>query len=227
MKYFLFSTLLIFAFVAHGQPLQIKLDYEERPKLDTWYRDNKNLQFFLDENKKHQYNKSSNVCIHIRWDSIKINQRLVWFTDLKLDSLAGPSMEETRNAFGGNLWLSLWCNTGAGDSVWLQPLILTRGYKGKWASTKRIPVCTAKWVFVKFNLAGLQYTKWGEGPEVPDLKSGLIRCFEIGLLNGNNSPKGFIDFRFDDLMISNYEPVASSPRSLSSRTILKSGIPIN
>lgn len=206
MKHIFFTVLLMYAFVAKCQQIQIKLDYEERPDLGAWYRDNKNVQFFLDDNKKHQYKSSSDVCIHIRWDSIKPNQQFIWFTDLKLDSLANGSMDEIRKAFGDHLWLSFWCNTGKGDTVWLQPLMLTRGHKGKWASTQRVPVSTATWKFVKFNLAELQYIKWGEGPEVPDLKSDLIRCFEIGLLNGNNSPKGFIDFRFDDFMLSNYEP---------------------
>lgn len=209
MKKTVFVSLFILPLLSvNAQNREIKLDYEDRPATAGWWKDNNQVKFSLDERKKNQYALSSEVCLHVRWDSIPAGRTNVWFTDLKIDSLANPVMDDVRRAFGSKLWLSFWCNTGHGDTLWVQPLLLTRGHKGKWGAKKRTPISSSEWVFLKFNLAELEYAKWGTGPEIPNLTSDEIRCFEVGLLNGNSSPKGFIDARFDDVMISNYEPFA-------------------
>jgi hypothetical protein len=207
------SLFLIQLLSANAQNREIKLDFEDRPATAAWWKDNNQVKFSLDERKKNQYTPSSDVCLHLRWDSIPTGRKNVWFTDLKIDSLANPVMNDVRRAFGSKIWLSFWCNTGNGDTLWVQPLLLTRGHKGKWGAKKRTPISSSEWVFLKFNLAELEYSKWGKGSEVPNLKSDEIRCFEVGLLNGNNSPKGFIDARFDDVMISNYEPFAGKKKN--------------
>ena len=125
---------------------------------------------------------------------------------LVIDSLANPEMDQTRAEFSDKIWLSCWCNTGQGDSIYMQPLMLTKGHKGKWGAKKMVPVCSAQWVFLKFKMADLEYENWGKIPGLPNLKTDEIRCFELGLRNGKTSPKGFIDARFDEVMISNYEP---------------------
>jgi len=38
------------------------------------------------------------------------------------------------------------------------------------------------------------------------MKTNEIRRFGLDLRNGKNSPKGFIDARFDEVMITDYEP---------------------
>jgi hypothetical protein len=155
---------------------------------------------------ENQQNPGSKVCLNVRWDSIPTNKSWCWFTDLKIDSLANPVMDRVRTEFGDQIWLSCWCNSGIGDSVYVQPLMLTRGHKGKWGAKKMVGLSSSKWVFLKFKLADLEYENWGKIPGLPNLKSDEIRCFELGLRNGKISAKGFIDARFDDLMISNYEP---------------------
>ena len=211
MKITLLTCFIFFNIVlCFAQKRSVKLDFENKPPVKTWWKANDNVQFDLDTDQAHQKSALSKVCVKVRWDPIHADQQNTWFTDLKMDSLANPSMDSVRKEFGGNIWLSFWCNTGEGDTLWVQPLMLTRGHKGKWASTVRTPVASGKWLLIKFNLATLHYTKWGEGPELPDLNTDLIRCFEVGLLNGNHSPKGFIEARFDDFMISNYEPFPKS-----------------
>jgi hypothetical protein len=115
-------------------------------------------------------------------------------------------MDKIRAEFGDQIWLSCWCNSGNGDSVYIQPLMLTFGHKGKWGAKKMVGIGSPKWIFMKFKLADLEYENWGKIPGLPDLKTGEIRCFELGLRNGKTSPKGFIDARFDEVMITNYEP---------------------
>lgn len=211
-KMLLFASAILIVGMVQAQKLEIKLHYEDRPNVSTWWKANKQVHFSLDDKKKHQYDKSSRVCLKVRWDSITGNRQNVWFTDLKIDSLANPVMDKMRAEFGDKIWLSFWCNTGKGDTLLVQPLLLTRGHKGKWGANSRTPICSEKWVFVKFNLAELDYSKWGEGPALPDLKSDAIRCFEVGLLNAATAPKGFIEARFDDVMISNYEPFAKGAK---------------
>jgi hypothetical protein len=166
----------------------------------------------LDEKKENQQNPNSKVCLNVRWDTIPANKSWCWFTDLKIDSLANPAMDQVRAAFSDQIWISCWCNTGNGDSVYVQPLMLTRGHKGKWGAKKMVPVCSTEWVFLKFKLADLEYENWGKIPGLPNLKTDEIRCFELGLRNGKTSHKGFIDARFDELMITNYEPFANKTK---------------
>lgn len=199
----LFFSLLLYESSAQQK---IVINYEDKPNTANWWRDNNQVKFILDENKNHQQNSNSKVCMNVHWDSIPAGKSWCWFTDLKIDSLANPAMDQVRAEFNDKIWLSCWCNTGNGDSIYVQPLMLTRGHKGKWGAKKMVPVYSPEWVFLKFKLADLEYENWGKIPGLPDLKTNEIRCFELGLRNGKTSPKGFIDARFDDVMITNYEP---------------------
>jgi hypothetical protein len=207
----IFFFLLLMVFEGKAQQ-KIVLTYEDKPNTANWWRDNHLVTFLFDEDKNHQQNKASGVCLDVRWDSIPANKSWCWFTDLKIDSLANPVMDNLRAEFRDKIWLSCWCNTGQGDSVYIQPLILTKGHKGKWGAKKMIGLATSSWVFLKFKLADLEWENWGKIPGLPDLKTPEIRCFELGLRNGNTSPKGFIDISFDDVMISNYEPFPNNPQ---------------
>jgi len=200
---FCFFVLLI----SEGRAQQkIVLNYEEKPNTANWWRDNNHVKLLLDEKKENQQSPNSKVCLNVHWDSIPANKSWCWFTDLKIDSLANPAMERVRTEFSDKIWLSCWCNSGNGDSIYVQPLMLTKGHKGKWGAKKMVGIGSAEWVFLKFKLADLEYENWGKIPGLPDLKTNDIRCFELGLRNGKTSPKGFIDARFDELMITSYEP---------------------
>jgi hypothetical protein len=203
--HFIILFFSLIAIAGSGQQ-KIVIGYEDKPNTTSWFRDNNQVKFLLDERKENQQNPYSKVCLNVRWDSIPANKSWCWFTDLKIDSLAYPAMDPVRAEFSDKIWLSCWCNSGQGDSIFIQPLILTRGHKGKWGAKKMVPVYSPEWVFLKFKLADLEYDNWGKIPGLPNLKSDEIRCFELGLRNGKTSPKGFIDARFDDLMITNYEP---------------------
>jgi hypothetical protein len=185
---------------------KIGSNYEDKPNTSNYWRDNHQVKFLLDERKENQQNPNSKVCLNVRWDSIPANKSWCWFTDLKIDSLANPAMDQVRAEFSDKIWLSCWCNTGQGDSVYVQPLMLTRGHKGKWGAKKMVGIGSSNWIFLKFKLADLEYENWGKIPGLPNLKTNEIRCFEFGLRNGKTSPKGFIDARFDEVMITNYEP---------------------
>jgi hypothetical protein len=202
--FILFLLLLLLPQIRAAQ--KIVLNYEDKPNTSNWWRDNNKVKFLMDENKNHQQEKNSKVCLNVRWDSIPANKSWCWFTDLKIDSLANPAMDQVRAEFADQIWLSCWCNTGKGDSIYIQPLLLTRGHKGKWGAKKMVGVSSPEWIFLKFKLADLEYENWGKISGSPNLKTDEIRCFELGLRNGKTSPKGFIDARFDDVMISNYEP---------------------
>jgi len=202
----LFLILLFMSLFVCKAQKAIVSDYENKPNTSKWWRDNNQVKILLDEKKENQQNPHSKVCLNLHWDSIPANKSWCWFTDLKIDSLANPEMDQTRAEFSDKIWLSCWCNTGQGDSIYMQPLMLTKGHKGKWGAKKMVPVCSAQWVFLKFKMADLEYENWGKIPGLPNLKTDEIRCFELGLRNGKTSPKGFIDARFDEVMISNYEP---------------------
>jgi len=206
MKKILLVSLCLSLFPGLQGPQKIVMNYEDKPNTVGWFRDNHQVKFLLDEKKENQQNPNSNVCLNIRWDSIPANKPWCWFTDLKIDSLANPAMDQMRTEFSDKIWLSCWCNSGNGDSLYVQPLMLTRGHKGKWGAKKMVGIGSSQWVFLKFKLADLEYENWGKVPGLPNLKTNDIRCFELGLRNGKTSPKGFIDARFDDVMITNYEP---------------------
>jgi len=205
---FLF-ILLIFESQAQQK---IVLNYEDKPNTASWWRDNNHVKLLLDEKKENQQSLNSKVCLNVRWDSIPANKSWCWFTDLKIDSLANPAMDRVRTEFGDKIWLSCRCNSGNGDSVYMQPLMLTKGHKGKWGAKKMVGISSPDWVFLKFKLADLVYENWGKIPGLPDLKTNDIRCFELGLRNGKTSPKGFIDARFDEVMITNYEPFSNETK---------------
>jgi hypothetical protein len=197
----LFLLILVGGF-ASAQKLDIKYDYENSPVVSGYWKANDQVKFEIDTEKKSQLNEVSKACLKVRFSNIRADQKNVWFTDLKMDSLANPKMEQIRLDFGGELWLSFWCKVNTGDTLWLNPLMLTQHHEGKWSSKSRAPVFVKDWTFIKFNLAALEYSHWGEGPEVPDLSTNLVRCFEIGFMNGSSSPIGFVEARFDDYMLS-------------------------
>lgn len=204
-KWSLILFFMILLLVSQAQQ-KIVLNYEDKPVTKNWWRDNSHVKFLLDERNENQQNPVSKVCLNVRWDSIPQNKPWCWFTDLKIDSLANPVMDQIRSEFSDQIWLSCWCSAGNGDSVYVQPLMLTRGHKGKWGAKKMVGIGSSQWVFLKFKLADLEYENWGKIPGLPNLKTDEILCFELGLRNGKTSPKGFIDARFDDVMISSYEP---------------------
>ncbi len=91
MKQILLFFVLI-AFCAPSVKVQnvfIKLDYEERANTSTWWKANEQVTFSLDDNRHNLYRTASPVCLKVRWDSIG-DRTNVWFTDLKIDSLANP-----------------------------------------------------------------------------------------------------------------------------------------
>jgi hypothetical protein len=204
----IYILILLFSLITYESQAQQKivLNYESKPNTLNYWRDNQQVKFLLDERNENQQNPNSKVCLNVRWDSIPANKSWCWFTDLKIDSLANPAMDKVRAEFSDQIWLSCWCNTGQGDSIYVQPLMLTRGHKGKWGAKKMVGISSSQWIFLKFKLADLEYENWGKIPGLPNLKTDEIRCFEFGLRNGKTSPKGFIDARFDELMITNYEP---------------------
>jgi len=206
MRFILIIFLIVLTITACETQQTIVVNYEDKPNTESWWRDNNQVQFLLDETKEHQQHASSKVCLNVRWDSIPANKPWCWFTDLKIDTLANPAMDKVRADFGENIWLSCWCNTGNGDTIYLQPLMLTRGHVGKWGAKQMTPVCSAEWRFYKFKLSALEYENWGKIPGSPNLKTNDIRCFELGIRTGQTSSKGFVDARFDELRLTNYEP---------------------
>jgi hypothetical protein len=206
MKVIFAIFLILLTITACETQLNIVVNYEDKPNTESWWRNNKQVQFLLDETQAHQPNANSKVCLNVRWDSIPANKPWCWFTDLKIDTLANPAMDKVRAGFGQNIWLSCWCNTGQGDSIYLQPLILTRGHVGKWGAKLMTPVYSEKWCFVKFKLSDFEYENWGKIAGPPNLKNDEIRCFELGIRTGQTVTKGFVDARFDELRLTSYEP---------------------
>jgi hypothetical protein len=189
-----------------AQKMQIIVaDYENRPNTDGWWKDNSNVKFSYDQNELNQVNKQSKTCLFIRWDSVPQNKPFTWFTDLKADTFAVAGMEEKWKAFKENTWLSFWCKAGAGDTIMLHYLVLSKGHKSKWGSVNMVPLKSKEWNFVKVRFSDLQYENWGAVKADFDLKND-VRCFEVGLRLSSTSPKGFVEAWFDNLKLTNYEP---------------------
>jgi len=194
-------------FSMNAQKKQILIaDYENKPSTASWWRDNSQVKFSYDENAANQVNKNSKVCLYVRWDSVPNNRPLTWFTDLKADTFAVAGMEEKWKAYKEKTWMSFWCKSGEGDTLMLHYLVLSKGHKSKWGSTKMIPLTSKKWTFVKVKFADLQYENWGVVKAEFDLKTDAVKCFEVGLRLGQTSEKGFIEGWFDNIKLTNYEP---------------------
>jgi len=202
-----FIILSLFSFINAQKKELIISDFENKPNTTSWWRDNPQVKFLYDENKADQVNKKSKACLHVRWDSIPNNRTLTWFADLKADTFAVDGMEKKWNAFKEKTWMSFWCKAGEGDTLMLHYLVLSKGHKSKWGSTKMIPLTSKKWTFAKVKFADLQYENWGAVKAEFDLKTDAVKCFEVGLRLGYTSQKGFVEGWFDNIKLTNYEPL--------------------
>ncbi len=199
--------LAAFSFAVGAQKRQIVIaDFEKKPNIASWWVDNSNVKLNFDENKENQPIKKSKVCLHVRWDSVPANRPYAWFTDLKADTFAAPGMEEQWKLFKEQTWMSFWAKAGSGDTILLNYLILSKEHKSKWGATKMIPLLSTDWTFVKVKFADLCYDDWGVVKTKLDLKSDIVKCFEVGLRLSANSSKGFVEAWFDNIKLTNYEP---------------------
>ncbi len=203
----LLSIFLMLAFTAIAQEKQILIaDYENKPDTKSWWKDNSQVKFMYDENRENQCDEKSNVCLHVRWDSVPGNRPFAWFTDLKADTFAVRGMEETWKSYRENTWMSFWCKAGDGDTLMLNFLVLSKGHKIKWGAVNMIPLTSKEWTFVKVKFADLKYESWGAVKADFDLKTDEVKCFEVGLRLSASSPSGFVEGWFDNLKLTNYEP---------------------
>jgi hypothetical protein len=201
-----FAMLSIFPRVFAQKKQILIADYENKPITDGWWKDNPNVKFSYNENPACQINKKSKVCLYVRWDSVPQNRPFAWFTDLKADTFAVPGMEKEWKSFKENTWMSFWCKAGAGDTLMLNFLVLSKGHKSKWGAVNMIPLTSQKWTFVKVKFADSQTENWGIIKADFDLKSDAVKCFEVGLRLSATSPKGYVEGWFDNIKLTNYEP---------------------
>ena len=181
-------------------------DYENKPNTDGWWKDNAQVKFEYDEIPASQLNPESKVCLHVRWDSVPNNRPFAWFTDLKADTFAVDGMENEWKLFKENTWMSFWCKAGAGDTLLLNFLVLSKGHKSKWGALDMIPLTSKQWTFIKVKFADLQVENWGVIKADFDLKSDAVKCFEVGLRLSATSTKGYVEGWFDNVKLTNYEP---------------------
>jgi uncharacterized membrane protein YkgB len=201
-------VILGFFLGATAQNKQILIaDYENKPNTDGWWKDNANVKFSYNENPACQINKKSKVCLYVRWDSVPQNRPFAWFTDLKADTFAVDGMEEAWKSFKENTWMSFWCKAGDGDTLMLNFLVLSKGHKSKWGAANMIPLTSKNWTFIKVKFADLQVENWGIVKADFDLKSDAVKCFEVGLRLSATSPKGYVEGWFDNIKLTNYEPL--------------------
>jgi hypothetical protein len=200
-------VILGFSLGVSAQRKQILIaDYENKSSTEGWWKDNPNVKFSYNENPANQFSHKSKACLYVRWDSVPQNRPFAWFTDLKADTFAVPGMEEEWKSFKGNTWMSFWCKAGAGDTLMLNFLVLSKGHKSKWGAVNMIPLTSQKWIFVKVKFADLQVENWGSVKVDFDLKSDAVKCFEVGLRLSAKSPKGYVEGWFDNIKLTNYEP---------------------
>jgi hypothetical protein len=102
--------------------------------------------------------------------------------------------------------MSFWCKAGDGDALMLNFLVLGKGHKSKWGAVNMIPLTSKEWQFVKVKFSDLSYEDWGVIKAEFDLNKDEVKCFEVGLRLGAESPKGFVEAWFDDIQLTNYEP---------------------
>jgi hypothetical protein len=201
-------VILGFFLGATAQNKQILIaDYENKPNTDGWWKDNANVKFSYNENPACQINQKSKVCLYVRWDSVPQNRPFAWFTDLKADTFAVDGMEEQWKSFKENTWMSFWCKAGDGDTLMLNFLVLSKGHKSKWGAGNMIPLTSKNWTFIKVKFADLQVENWGIVKADFDLKSDAVKCFEVGLRLSATSPKGYVEGWFDNIKLTNYEPL--------------------
>ena len=200
-------AILYFSKLVFAQQKHILIaDYENKPNTDGWWKDNPQVKFAYDEKPTSQVNGKSKVCLYVRWDSVPNNRPFAWFADLKADTFAVDGMENEWKSFKENTWMSFWCKSGAGDTLLLNFLVLSKGHKSKWGASDMIPLTSKQWTFIKVKFADLQYENWGVVKEDFDLKSDAVKCFEVGLRLSSTSPKGYVEGWFDNIKLTNYEP---------------------
>lgn len=204
----LFFLATNYAIQAQKQKILIA-DFENKPSTVNWWKDNANVKIGFDSTPMNQATKSSKNCLHVRWDSVPANRPFAWFTDLKADTFAVDGMQKQWKKFQKNTWMSFWCKGGNGDTLMLHPLILSKGHKNKWGSTKMFPVKAGSWQFVKVKFADFQYENWGVIKAELNLNDDVVKCFEVGLRISATSSKGFVEGWFDDIRLTNYEPFAT------------------
>ena len=199
---------ILLANVATAQKKQTILihDFENKPNTNAWWKDNASVKFYFDENFQNQVDKSSKVCLHVRWDSVPDNRPWAWFTDLKADTFAVNGMEQKWKDFRENTWLSFWCKGGNGDTLMLHYLVLSNDHSSKWGATNMVPVVSDKWTFYKVKFNSLKYENWGKITAPFNLNSDVGRCFEVGLRLGSAYDKGYVEAWFDNIKLTNYEP---------------------
>lgn len=205
-KNFFLLFMILGSLYAFSQKQQLMIaDFENKPSTVDWWRDNENVKFIYDETPSHQYSAKSKVSLHVRWDLVPQDRPFAWFTDLKADTLAVVGMEKTWMNFKEKTWMSFWCKAGDGDTLMLHFLVLSKGHKSKWGSTKMIPLTSKKWQFVKVKFSDLKYENWGVVKADFNLKEDIAKCFEVGLRLSSSSPKGYVEAWFDDVQLTNYE----------------------
>jgi len=201
-------VLSTFQAAVSAQKKQILIaDFENKPDTHGWWKDNPGVKFSYDENQASQINKKSKVCLYVRWDSVPQNRPYAWFTDLKADTFAVAGMEKEWKSYQENTWMSFWCKAGAGDTLMLNFLVLSKGHKSKWGAAEMIPLTSKNWTFIKVKFAGLKYENWGVVKADFNLKSDAVKCFEVGLRLSATSPKGYVEGWFDNIKLTNYEPL--------------------
>lgn len=205
---FLSVLLLSIAGYAQNSPISITVfDFETQPDFNGWFKDNDQIQFSISSKPEDQATPQSKGCLVISWNPVPDSKPMSWMTDIKADGILLPdSGDSIRKAFLTSPWISFLCTAGNADTVWIQPLFLTKDHAGKWGSKTLFPVVPGEWKRIKINLAALDYDNWGKIPGPIDFKTGLIRTVELGVRNGNTNPKKKIEVRFDDIKISNFEP---------------------
>ena len=184
----------------------IIFDFENKRQCLNWWKDNNRVTFAHDTHPSQQLHKFSKGCMHIVWDSIPENSNWTWFTDIKADTFVSPEMNDKWKNFKNSTWMSFWYKSGDGDTVYAHPLVLSKGHRIKWGSTKVIPLGNKYWTFVKVKFSELTYEDWGKDKAPFDLNGNEGRCFEIGLRVGSKPIAKKVELWIDNVKITNYEP---------------------
>ncbi len=176
-------------------------------KIDTanWWKDNNRVTIKQVGTDSPFFNPASRKALQITWDSIPANRPYTWFTDIKLDTLLSLVNPDVWKNLSEHLWLSFWCNSGMGDTLWLQFMVMSPDHQAKWGSKKMVPVYAQRWTKVAVELNKLEYENWGNGQPAPDFASCSPYIIEVGLRNGSTLQQGFIAAQFDEFLISNYQ----------------------
>jgi hypothetical protein len=204
---FIIFLLTFFNLVAYTQDERIVIaDYEQKPGLSGWWKDNPSISLSYEERTGYQLNQLSNSCLYIRWDSIPNDRPFAWFSDIKADTFVSEGMQDKWKSFKDKTWMSFWCRAGDGDTLMLHFLVLSKGHKSKWGSVEMIPLISRDWTFIKVKFSELKYEDWGQVIADFNLDSDEPRCFEVGLRLSGSTHKGFVEAWFDNVQLTNYEP---------------------